>query len=99
MKMLNRLLGRNRSDLIPAEPFAAKIIFECARVLDNRARVEAAVQEFMQKYLDAIAEPPVITQASDGNVIEITMLCDDQDDMLQFNRELEIIAFRYGLRE
>ncbi len=78
--------------------FAAKIIFECELVLQNNQRVKAAVEEFMEKYSDRIAENPRVTHASDGNVIELTMLCHDNEEILKFNKELELVARRYGLR-
>jgi len=99
MKFLNKLLRKNDvEDLYPREPFAATIIFECARVEDNKTRVTSAVEEFIGKYIDRIIESPRITQASDGNVIEILLHCEDKEELLHLNKELELVALRYGLR-
>lgn len=99
MKLINRLLGNREADNIyPEETFAATIIFECSLVLDNKKRVATAVEEFIGKFPDRIAAWPRVTQASDGNVIEVTMICDSKEELLNYNRELELIAYRYGLR-
>ncbi len=99
MKFMSRWLSsREAEDIYPEETFAATIIFECSLVLDNKNRVATAVEEFIGKFPDRIAAWPRVTQASDGNVIEVTMICDSKEELLNFNRELELIAYRYGLR-
>ncbi len=99
MKFLNKFLQKNDGeDVYPDEPFAAAIIFECARVEDNKSRVTLAVEEFIGKYIDRVIDSPRITQASDGNVIEILLHCENKEDLLQLNKELELVALRYGLR-
>jgi len=79
-------------------PFKAQIIFECGLVAQNVEKLQGAVEEFMEKYPDNIAEDPRVTQASDGNVIELVLLCNDKDELMKLNKEFELIAQRYGLR-
>ena len=97
-QLMERLKSRKRSQLIPDEPFIAQIIFECAKVLDNRNRVERMLTEFMEKHADALAAPPKVSIATDGNVIQLMLQCANEDHLLYYNREIELLAHRYGLR-
>ena len=90
--------GEKREESFEQRYFAAKIIFDCELVLQNNEKVKAAVEEFVNKFPDRIAENPRITHASDGNVVELTLLCQNKDEILEFNKELELVARRYGLR-
>lgn len=101
MRLFEKFFGSEKeteSESLEQRFFAAKIIFECELVLQNNQRVKAAVEEFIEKFPDRIAESPRITHASDGNVVELTLLCHDKEEVLKFNRELELVANRYGLR-
>lgn len=98
MGFIGKLFGKNVVK-IPSGPFTARIIFECARVPQNQEKVTAALEEFMGKYSAHIAEDPRLTQARDGNVIELTLRCRNKDELMWLNRELESIARRYGLRD
>ncbi len=97
-QLIQRIKSRKCSHLIPDEPFVAQIIFECAKVLDNRNRVEQMLTEFIEKHIDALAAPPKVSIATDGNVIQLMLKCEDEEDLLYFNREVELLAHRYGLR-
>ncbi|MCK6619037.1 MAG: hypothetical protein HUU32_06865 [Calditrichaceae bacterium] len=98
MGFIGKLFGKNAAE-IPAGPFTARVIFECALVPQNQEKVTAALEEFMGKYSAHIAEDPRVTRASDGNVIELALRCRNKDELMWLNKELESIARRYGLRE
>lgn len=99
MGFLGRYFGKKTADIeIDRVPFKAQIIFECSLVPQNAERVQAAIEEFMNKYPDNIAANPRLTQASDGNVVEISLVCKNKEELLNLNKELEVIAARYGLR-
>ena len=98
MGILGKFLNKDSSESISKSPFAAQIIFECGLVLQNKQIVKLAIEEFADKFSANIATSPKITQATDGNVIEITVYCDSKDELLYLNKELEQIAQHYGLR-
>lgn len=100
MGFIGKFFGKKIDDTvnIPEAPFKAQIIFECGLVPQNKEKVQAAVEEFIEKYPDNIAEPPRVNIASDGNVIEIVLLCKKKEELSELNEELEFIARRYGLR-
>ncbi len=79
-------------------PFTAQIIFECNLVPQNKEKVRAAVEDFIRKYPGRIADNPKVTQASDGNIIEIKVVCNSRKEVMEMNRQLEIISRRYCLR-
>lgn len=88
-----------KADMTAArKPFTAQIIFECDLVPQNKQKVRSAVEEFMARFPDRLADNPRVTQASDGNIIEIKVLCNDREEVMEMNRHLEIISKRYGLR-
>jgi hypothetical protein len=100
MGFIAKFFGKKTVDTfkIPDTPFRAQIIFECDLVPENNKKVQAAVEEFTEKYPDNIAEPPRVNIASDGNVIEIVLICKKKEELMALNKELELIARRYGLR-
>lgn len=88
----------SRQHRISEEPFVARIIFECNLVPNNKECVKAAVESFIQKFPNHVVENPRVTQASDGNVIQLTLICYDQEQLMSLNRELEMTARQFGLR-
>ena len=98
MSFLGRLFGRDQEEFVAKGPFTAQMIFECERVLQNKQKVTHAIEEFAERFPENILAEPRITQASDGNVIELTLSCADKEELLNMNKELELIAERYGLR-
>lgn len=98
MGFIGKLFGKKTAG-IPSGPFTAQVIFECALVPQNQEKVTAALEEFMGKYSAHIVENPRVTRASDGNVIELTLRCNNKDELMWLNQELESIARRYGLRD
>ena len=99
MGFIGRYFGKKKDDIvINPGPFKAQIIFECGLVPQNTQKIQAAIEEFINKFPENIADNPRLTQASDGNVVEISLICKDKEELLNLNKELEIIATRYGLR-
>lgn len=91
-----KILGKrllNRSN-----PFSAKIVFACQQVPEQTRLARAAVEDFMNRFPERIAAPPRIHEATDGNVIELTVWCYHTRDVKRLNRIFEMIALRYQLR-
>jgi len=93
---LNKILGKG---LLPRPtPFSARIIFACNQVPEATRRATAALEDFMARFPDRIAEAPRIHQATDGEVIELTLWCYHTREVKRFNRIFEGIAHRHQLR-
>ena len=81
----------------PQDPFAAKLLFECRRVPDNARVLTELVERFAAHFPDRILGNPRVLQATDGNVIEMTLFCLGQGDIDLFNQTLERLARERGL--